>query len=202
MARRRDLAEVLDTASALLAEEGLDGLTLRAIARRMDAHLNSVSFQVKTKGRLLELLSDRMLADVRLDGLPAAPRARASEIAARYRRVLLSRRDGARLMAGTSAIEQHTLAIGEALIGALLDGGADPVTATRTFWSMSYLILGAVQEEQGADASAGERLEAALAAGSFPVLTRVEGSLVDDSFDARFTFAMDALLDAAGLPVA
>lgn len=197
--RRRDLSAVLQAAFLLLEDEGLDGLTLRAVARRMGAHLNSVSFQVKTKQRLLELLADRMLGDVSLADLPETPRERVREIAWRFRKTLLSTRDGARLMAGTSAVEQHTLTIGEALVAALLAGGVEPTTATRTLWSITYLTLGLVQEEQGADLEAGERLATTLAEEHYPALTRVADSIVDDSFDDRFAFGLDAILVAAGL---
>ena len=71
--RRRDLEEVLRAGFDLLDADGLEALTLRGIARHLDAHLNSVSFQVKTKARLLDLMADRVLSHVSLAQLPGEP---------------------------------------------------------------------------------------------------------------------------------
>lgn len=191
---RRDLGDVLDAAFALLDEEGLDALTLRAVARRLDAHLNTVSFQVKTKARLLELMADAVLAQLSLADLPEPPVERVREIAARYRAALLSRRDGARLVAGTSVFDRHTLTIGEAIIQALLDAGLGGLEATRVFWGVAYLTLGLTQEEQDASPGAADRLREALATGDYPAIASVAGPLVDDGFENRFHDGITRLL--------
>jgi TetR/AcrR family tetracycline transcriptional repressor len=73
VAKRRSRSDVISAAFELLEEGGLDAVTLNAIARRLGAHLNSVSFQVKTKGRLLDLMADEVLGHLNLDNLPVDP---------------------------------------------------------------------------------------------------------------------------------
>lgn len=197
MARRRDLDTVLNAALELLDDEGLEALTLRAVARRLGAHLNTVSFQVKSKARLLSLMADEILSGLSLDGLPDEPIERVMEIVARYRQALLARRDAARLVAGTSVLEKNTLAIGEAMLEALLEAGLPSDVATRVFWSLSYFTLGLVQEEQDARPETKEWLVKVLADGHYPAIERVADPLVDDPFQARFDYGVRALIGAA-----
>ncbi|MFC4563455.1 TetR/AcrR family transcriptional regulator C-terminal domain-containing protein [Nocardiopsis mangrovi] len=197
--QRLTLDDVLSSALDLLNAQGIEQVTLRGVARRLGVHLNSVSFQVKSKARLYELLADRILGEVSTRDLPLGPRARVVELAGRYRRALLSHRDGARIVMGTTAVERNTLTVGDIMVGALLEGGADKVTCTRSFWAISYFILGIAQEEQNWPDNADYRLRKALEIGSYPTLEKVSAALTEDSFDERFRFGMDALLSAAGI---
>lgn len=67
-------------------------MALRAVAARMGVHLNTVSFQVKTKARLFELMADAILEELSLEDLPEDPRQRVKEITRRQRTVLLASR--------------------------------------------------------------------------------------------------------------
>ena len=56
-------AAVLDTAHALLAEDGLDALTMRALARRLGVAPNALYSHVPGKTELVDaLLDDRLVA--------------------------------------------------------------------------------------------------------------------------------------------
>lgn len=98
--------------------------------------LNTVSWHVKTKARLLELMADAILADVSLADLPDEWRARLRELAHRYPAALLGVRDGARVVAGTYAAEENTLRLGEAFLACLLDGGLADREAVWTSWTI------------------------------------------------------------------
>jgi TetR/AcrR family tetracycline transcriptional repressor len=74
---------------------------LRGVARALGAHLNSVSWYVKTKQSLIEMMADTIVGTVRIDDLPADPLERARTVVGRYRAAMLSHRDGGRLVAGT-----------------------------------------------------------------------------------------------------
>jgi TetR/AcrR family tetracycline transcriptional repressor len=87
---RRVRGDVIAAAFELLDEAGLEALTLREVARRLGVHLNTVSYQVKTKARLRELMADAMLGSLSLDGLTGDPVGRVTEILRRYRTSLLS----------------------------------------------------------------------------------------------------------------
>jgi TetR/AcrR family tetracycline transcriptional repressor len=197
MTRRRGRQDVVDAALQVLDDSGLDALTLREVARRLDAHLNTVSFQVKTKARLLELLADTVMGSLTLEDLPVEPINRVYEILRRYRSVLLSYRDGARLVAGTNVVEQNTLRVGNAIVQALLDAHVTPDAAASTFWGLHYFLLGLVQEEQSEDGAARDGLMEQLADGRFPALGRVQRELLTTSFDERFDFGIHAILRSA-----
>ena len=192
--RRRGQKDVVDAALGILDEVGLDALTLREVARRLDAHLNTVSFQVKTKARLLELMADKVMGTLTLEDLPADPLERVEEIFRRYRRALLSHRDGARLVAGTNVVEQNTLRVGNAIVEALLDADVEPGVAASTFWGMHYFLLGLVEEEQSDDAAARADFVGRMSAEQYPALFRVQDELVSTSFEERFDFGIEAFI--------
>lgn len=190
---------MVDAALQVLDDSGLDALTLREVARRLDAHLNTVSFQVKTKTRLLELMADSIMGSLTLEDLPSEPIERVHEILGRYRTVLLSHRDGARLVAGTNVVEANTLRVGDAIVQALLEAHVAPAAAANTFWGVHYFLLGLVQEEQSEDSAARDGLTQELSSERFPALNRVRRELLTTSFDERFNFGIDALLRNAQL---
>lgn len=184
----------MTAAFELLREGGLEAVTLNAIARRLEAHLNSVSFQVKTKGRLLDLMADQVLAGLSIDDLPADPVERVEALFGRYRSVLLGHRDGARLIAGTEAIERNTLRVANAAVAALLEARVEPTEAVRIFWSLHYFLLGLVQEEQATSSETADDLARHVSPQEYPALAAVGRQLVDDPFEARFTHGVRALL--------
>ncbi|MGW4101592.1 TetR/AcrR family transcriptional regulator C-terminal domain-containing protein [Streptomyces sp. NPDC004976] len=197
---RLDPATVVHAALELLDEKGLDALSLRAVADRLGVRMNTVVWHVKTKTRLLELMADTVMGEIALDNLPDSPDGRSRELARRYRLALLAHRDGAALVAGTYPVEVHTLRYAEVLVGALLEGGAEERRAAWTTWSIVYLALGLVQEEQAAQAQGLDgRLTEAISEASHPSLHRVLAHFDAQSFDDRFEYALDALL-GAGAP--
>ncbi|MFD0664817.1 TetR/AcrR family transcriptional regulator C-terminal domain-containing protein [Thermocatellispora tengchongensis] len=177
MANERRRGEIVTTALHLLDEGGADAVSLRAVAERMGVRLNTVSWHVKTKGRLLELMADAIMARIPLDDLPPAPADRFTELVRRYRRALLAFRDGARVVAGTYAAEEHTLRAAEVMVETLLECGLDEREAAWTTWTAVYFTLGLTQEEQGAPAAVGDVLRTAVTADAHPALARVLGHL-------------------------
>ncbi|MEZ7004763.1 TetR/AcrR family transcriptional regulator C-terminal domain-containing protein [Streptomyces sp. AD55] len=184
---------VIAAALRVLDERGLDGLSTRAVADRLGVRMNTVLWHVKTKARMLELMADAVLADIRYDDLPDTALDRARELAARYRRTLLAHRDGAALVTGTYAAEPHTLRFADHLVDALLKAGADEQQAAWTAWTITYFALGLTQEEQAAPEESDERLTRAVDPETHPALQRVLPHL-RQNFEERFTFGLDAVL--------
>lgn len=192
---RLDAGVVVRTALELLDENGLETLSTRAVADRLGVRMNTVLWHVKTKTRLLELMADAVAGEVPLDHLPDPCDERAREITRRYRRALLTHRDGAALVAGTYPAEPHTLRLAESLVGALLDGGMPERESAWTTWALIYFTLGLVQEEQGAASQSLEgRLAQAISPTTHPALHRTLGHLASESFDERFEFGLNAIL--------
>jgi TetR/AcrR family tetracycline transcriptional repressor len=195
---------VVRVALEILNEHGADAVSMRAIAERLGVRMNTVVWHVKSKARLLELLADGIVSGVVLQDLPDQWQDRAAEIARRYRGALLAHRDGAAVVAGTYAAEPATLAVAEALVSALLEGGLSEREAAWTCWSIVYLTIGLTQEEQALPGR-----EQDLDVGERPALRRVLPHLASASFDERFEYGVYRLLglradglepDARGAP--
>ncbi|MFB9908765.1 TetR/AcrR family transcriptional regulator C-terminal domain-containing protein [Allokutzneria oryzae] len=193
MANTERRNEIVAAALELLDEKGADAVSLRAVADRLDVRLNTVSWHVKTKARLLELMADAIVAAVTLEKLPRRWDARLRELSRRYRAALLGHRDGARIVAGTYAAEEHTLRMSEAFVATLLDGGLSEKDAAWTTWTISYFVLGITQEEQNAPTT---EFPATLSPATHPALSRVFGHLVGGTFDERFDYGLSLIVNS------
>ncbi|MCU1686989.1 MAG: Tetracyclin repressor protein [Amycolatopsis sp.] len=191
------VGEIVRAALKLLDESGLDAVTLRAVAGRLGVRLNTVSWHVKSKARLRDLMADAVLADIDLDDLPEDWRERTAVLVRRYRQALLAHRDGARVVTGTFAAEPATLAAADAVVTALLDGGLADHAAGWTCWTLIYFTLGLTQEEQSRPEDTAETLRSALGAGGYRSLLQVLPHLADGDFDSRFEFGVDLILKSA-----
>jgi TetR/AcrR family tetracycline transcriptional repressor len=187
--------DVIAAAFATLEQEGLEGLSLRGVARALGSHLNSVSWYVKTKHSLIEMMADTIIGTVDVADLPTDPIERVRTVVGRYRAAMLDHRDGGRLVAGTFAGTGKTLRVAEVVVGALLEAGYPEADAARLCWALVYFTLGLTQEQQTSPPSA-EIDVAGMAEGSaYPALAKVGARLlVHDSFDARFDFGIARLL--------
>ncbi|MEV6639361.1 TetR/AcrR family transcriptional regulator C-terminal domain-containing protein [Amycolatopsis sp. NPDC051371] len=187
--------DVLDAAFTTLQAEGLEKLSLRGVARTLGAHLNSVSWYVKTKQTLIETMADTIVGTVRTDELPADPVERVRVVAERYRAAMLAHRDGGRLVAGTYTGTGKTLHVGDTIVGALLEAGYPEPDAARLCWAIVYFTLGLTQEQQTAADTPVREFRQLLDTGAYPALAKVgEQFMVADSFDARFGYGIARLL--------
>ncbi|MEU4557148.1 TetR/AcrR family transcriptional regulator C-terminal domain-containing protein [Actinoplanes sp. NPDC023936] len=191
---RLSTSVVVRAAIQLLDDEGLEGLSTRAVADRLGVRMNTVLWHVKTKARMLELMADAITGEVSLDGLSENPGQRVREIGRRLRGAALAHRDGAALIVGTYPAEPNTLGLAETLIGACVDTGLPDRDAAWTAWTLIYFVLGLTQEEQAAPGPEENRLSAAVEAGDFPMLRRVMPFLDVGTFDERFEFGLDSIL--------
>jgi TetR/AcrR family tetracycline transcriptional repressor len=184
--------DVIDAAFATLEADGLEKLSLRGVARTLGAHLNSVSWYVKTKHTLIETMADTIVGTVRTDDVPADPVERVRVVAGRYRAAMLAHRDGGRLVAGTHTCSGKTLHVADTIVGALLEAGYAEADAARLCWAIVYFALGLTQEQQ---TPPGPRTDGLFDTGAYPALAKVGRHLmVADSFDARFDYGIARLL--------
>ena len=190
--------DVIQAAFATLEEEGLERLSLRGVARTLGAHLNSVSWQVKTKHALIETMADTIIGSVDTRDLPADPAERVRVIATRYRAAMLTHRDGGRLIAGTFTGTGKTIRVADVIVGGLLEAGYPEADAARLCWSIVYFILGLTQEQQTPTAQPRAQFTEQLDTGAYPALAKVGIELMlEDSFDARFDYGIARLLHIA-----
>ncbi|MEU0507092.1 TetR/AcrR family transcriptional regulator C-terminal domain-containing protein [Nocardia sp. NPDC005998] len=184
----------LDTLDAV----GLDSWTMRRVADRLGVQLNTVYWHAKNKSALLDLMADELLAGCADGRLPRPWRKRVITLAARYRAALLSRRDGGRLSIARFHALPNTIRLSEALHKAFVDGGLPPAVVSHAAWSVSYLTLASVIEEQGEPADwAGEWERSSPTLRQNNDLAEALRYSVSADYRVRFEFSIDLLL--AGL---
>ncbi|MFH8768013.1 TetR/AcrR family transcriptional regulator C-terminal domain-containing protein [Streptomyces sp. NPDC085866] len=189
-----DRKRVADTALRLLNEVGLDGLTLRAIAKELDVKAPALYWHFKDKQALLDEMATemyrRMVADTALD--PADSwQERLLGTSRGLRAALLGYRDGAKVFSGSRFTGTDHAREMEAHLRVLTDAGftlAQAVNAART---ASMFTIGFVTEEQGVQPLPGERREGydieerARRMADFPLAAEA-GKVLFDDYDGQF----------------
>jgi AcrR family transcriptional regulator len=157
-----DRTRVADTALKLLNEVGLEGLTLRAIAKELDVKAPALYWHFKDKQALLDEMATEMYRRM-IDGMEFEPadtwQERMRKANRGLRAALLAYRDGARVFSGTrftGADHGPYLEENLRLFTAAGFSFAETVRANST--AFAYTI-GFVIEEQGVQPLPGERRE-------------------------------------------
>ncbi|MEW1826423.1 TetR/AcrR family transcriptional regulator [Streptomyces sp. NPDC088196] len=189
-----DRKRVADTALRLLNEVGLDGLTLRAIAKELDVKAPALYWHFTDKQALLDEMATemyrRMVADV-----PLAPedtwRDRLLKSNRGLRDALLGYRDGAKVFSGSRFTGTPHAVEMERTLRLFTEAGFTLAQAVRAA-STSYLYtIGFVTEEQGVKPLPGERREGydvherARLMADFP-LSAAAGAEIFEDYDRHF----------------
>jgi TetR/AcrR family transcriptional regulator, tetracycline repressor protein len=200
--------EAVTTALRLVDEEGLDALTMRRLATALDVQAGTLYRHFATKQALLAAMAEELLAgcaDPLPDGLTWQEQL--AELAGRLRTALLSRRDGARVYAGTHSVGPNTLGFANTLVGALLATGLSAEAATRTMLAIINFTVGHTLEEQSAreltasDLPAAQlMLHTAMDPRAYPNLAAAEPTLTGTDFDGHFTYGLNLLLKGLADP--
>ncbi|MGW1197305.1 TetR/AcrR family transcriptional regulator C-terminal domain-containing protein [Streptomyces sp. NPDC002536] len=151
MATRIDRAQVADTALRLLNEVGLEGLTLRRIAKELDVQAPALYWHFKNKQELLDEVATemmrRMAGPLRSGGGGTWQECMA--VAAReMRRYLLHYRDGAKVFGGTRFTDGTYAGPLEGALSTLVGAGFSTHAAARAWFTMQTYTMGYVMEEQ------------------------------------------------------
>ncbi|GLX38888.1 TetR family transcriptional regulator [Streptomyces roseochromogenus] len=163
-APRLDKKQVVETALRLLNETGLDGLTLRAIAKELNVQAPALYWHFKGKQELLDEMATemyrRMAADADARLAPGAPwRERLLAGNRCLRAALLGYRDGAKVFSGSRFTGTEHAVQMEANLRALTDAGFTLPQAVRATSTAYFFTLGFVTEEQGVEPLPGQRRE-------------------------------------------
>ncbi|MFD7613643.1 TetR/AcrR family transcriptional regulator C-terminal domain-containing protein [Streptomyces sp. NPDC059828] len=146
-----DRARVADAALRLLNEVGLEGLTLRAIAKELDVKAPALYWHFKDKQALLDEMATEMLR--RMTGDLAGPpsgdwRENLTSAMRGLRSHLLRYRDGAKVYSGTHFTDTSYAEPMEAQLRALTGAGFTPASAARAWFTAYSYTIGYVIEEQ------------------------------------------------------
>jgi AcrR family transcriptional regulator len=200
--RDRIVAAALD----LLDEKGMEGITVRALAARLEVQAPALYWHLRNKQELLDEMATVVMRRVTetLSALPPGETWR--DDLATYARVLraeyLRHRDGARMFSGTRLSDPDVVKAKEAWLARLTEAGFSLAAADDALDIVTAFVVGFVIEEQernqpresgsprysvdGRDAWLGEGAELVKAAGH-----------VRDDGDARFERHLGVVL--AGL---
>ncbi|MFG2428623.1 TetR/AcrR family transcriptional regulator C-terminal domain-containing protein [Streptomyces sp. NPDC048590] len=158
-----DRARVADAGLKLLNEVGLDGLTLRAIARELDVKAPALYWHFKDKQALLDEMATVMYRRMLEGELPGpAPRTWQEQMVAyqsALRRALLRYRDGAKVYSGARFTGTDHADGLEVHLRTMVDAGFELWQAVRAGTTVNAYTMGFVTEEQGVQPMPDERRE-------------------------------------------
>ncbi|WP_215546220.1 TetR/AcrR family transcriptional regulator C-terminal domain-containing protein [Amycolatopsis sp. CA-230715] len=184
---------VARAALALVDSGGLESLTMRRLATGLGVQLPTIYRLFDGKHALLDAMAETILSDVLAritdDDEDADWTDRLTTFAHGLRQTLLAQRDGARIVGGNYAAQQHTHALAETLLGGLHDAGFPVETAVWAGTTVFCYVLGEVLEQQGATGDEAEVLANSLSGNEFPRLAKMPVELFV-AFDARFEFGL------------
>ncbi|NOK16764.1 TetR/AcrR family transcriptional regulator C-terminal domain-containing protein [Corallococcus carmarthensis] len=193
--------QVVAAAWTLLDEHGLEGLTMRVLAKALSIQAPSLYWHFPGKQALLDAMADSLVRDVARTLTAESPwEPVVRTVAEELRRAFRSHRDGARVYAGTFVVSEHTLRIADTLIGALTRAGFDSRTAGWAAFTALDYVLGFTIEEQGLAAQEVEAKEREgalrqLASARYPHAAGAVDAILDRDFDRRFAFGLDLLVE-------
>ncbi|WP_405647704.1 TetR/AcrR family transcriptional regulator [Streptomyces sp. NBC_00019] len=157
-----DRTRVADTALKLLNEVGLDGLTLRAIAKELDVKAPALYWHFKDKQALLDEMATEMYRRM-VARTPSDPDHTWQErllVSNRgLRASLLGYRDGARVFSGSRFTSPVHVEQMEENLRLFTAAGFPLAEAVRALTTTYLYTLGFVIEEQGVEPLPGERRE-------------------------------------------
>ncbi len=143
-----DPGQIVRAALQLLDEVGLDGLTMRRLAERLNIKAASLYWHVRDKEELIVLLANEICGSLVAPD-PALPwRQQLEQFADEYRRVLLSHRDAARVMLLSGPPSgANRLDLVEILLGVLLKAGFSARDAAYAGFLLNDYVTTFVMEE-------------------------------------------------------
>ena len=202
LTRERLVAEAL----TVIAAQGVDALSMRGLATRLEVVPAALYRHVRNKEQLYDLILDGVLAEVdyQLDHTLAWTE-QIKTLAHRLRTVLENHPGIAGLLKTRDPLGPHSLALAEAFLAPLHAAGL-PERETGLAFSLLYdYTLGfalssptSTNEQRVQDAATRSRLHAflrSLPADRFPTLVALGEHVWLDNRDERFTAGLDTLLD-------
>jgi AcrR family transcriptional regulator len=203
LTRQRVVAEAL----AVIAQDGVQALTMRSLATRLGVVPGALYHHVRNKQQLQDLLLDNVLAevDVRLD-----PSLRWNEqlkvLAQRLRQVLEAHPGIAGILKTRDPLGPHSLALAEAFLAPLQTAGFGDREAGLAFFLLLDYTIGfavsspttSVNEQRVRDPATRGQLHQffrSLPPDRFPALVALGEHVWLDNRDERFTAGLDVLVD-------
>jgi len=190
-----DRKRVADTALKLLNQVGLDGLSLRAIAKELDVKAPALYWHFKDKQALLDEMATEMYRRM-VEDVPSAPadatwQGRLLGASRGLRAGLLGYRDGAKVFSGSRFTGTLHAVEMERTLRLFTQAGFTLAQAVRATSTAFTYTIGFVTEEQGVQPLPDERREGydieerARLMADFP-LSAAAGAEIFEDYDRHF----------------
>jgi TetR/AcrR family transcriptional regulator, tetracycline repressor protein len=201
---------VISAGLELLNEVGLEQVTLRLLAQRLNIQAATLYWHFKSKEELLDEMATQVLAEGAQRLIPKKESAEwsvwASSFGTGLRKTLLVYRDGARMVSGTRLTDTVYMRTAERIAAKLVNSGFTIRQGAILLSTIYNYTLSFVMEEQAVFPKPNERSpqyniaerKAKLDPGVFPLL-RQSGSILFDKFDRRYKEGLGLILRGASL---
>lgn len=188
----------------LLTETGLDGLTMRLLAKELGVQAPTLYWHFKNKQQLLDAMSDLISAEV-AEGLEAPAQGTSwqewtADLARKMRHTMLRYRDGARVAAGSYSTDPAVDRTVELTLRTLRDAGFPITDAARAFPTVLHYVVGFTIEEQARSGlaydGASPYTERGLAVDpeKYPLTASVAKELYTVGTDPNFEYGLEIVL--------
>lgn len=191
--------KLVATGLELLDELGLEGLSLRKLATRHHVQASAIYWHFENKQELLDEMATTMFRDLMASRDWPPPRDWRDNlltIGRQLRAMLLSRRDGARMAAGTYLTDDSLLSAMEYPLRFLTEAGFSLRQSVRAFTTVHSYTIGFTIEEQAAaddpryaDANRRQRIDA----DTYP-LAAAAGPEIFGTPDERFEHGLGVIV--------
>jgi len=203
LTRERVVAEAL----TVIAEDGVQALTMRTLAARLGVVPGALYRHVRNKEQLQDLVLDGVLAEVDYGVDPSMPWGERIKLLAHRLRTVLEDHPGvAGLLKTRDPLGPHSLALAEAFLAPLHAAGFPDREAGLAFFLVVDYTVGfavssprtSVNEQRVRDAAIRSQLHEffrSLPPERFPALVALGEHVWLDNRDERFTAGLDVLAD-------
>ncbi|MFG1740815.1 TetR/AcrR family transcriptional regulator [Micromonospora chalcea] len=210
-----DRERIIAAAVALADEGGLEAVSLRKVAARLNAGPMRLYGFIATKDELFDLMVDEVHAEILPEEQHGDWREAQRVLAHRTRQAVLRHEWLADLLGGRPSLGPNALAVTEAKLAAF-DGLADIDTVLRAVETIGAYVTGAIRREianlraeratglskRDWQRASGPHLTRMLATGRFPALTRAVYDGADVDAEESFSTGLDWVLDAVAVRLA
>jgi AcrR family transcriptional regulator len=202
LTRERVVAEAL----AVIAQDGVEALTMRSLAARLGVVPGALYHHVRNKEQLQDLVLDGVLAEVDYHVDHSPPWTEQLKVLAHRLRAVLEDHPGvAGILKTRDPLGPHSLALAEAFLGPLQAAGFGDREAGLAFFLLVDYTVGfavssprtAVNEQRVRDAAIRAQLHEffrSLPPDRFPALVALGEHVWLDNRDERFTAGLDVLV--------
>jgi AcrR family transcriptional regulator len=202
LTRERIVAEAV----TMVEEAGLDAVTMRGLARRLNVDPMSLYHHVDNRDTLLDEITELVLAGVELPHPTGVFRDDVHAIAQAFRRAAVRHPHCTPLVLTRQLGSSSALATTEIVLSVLREAGFPPDRAVHALRAVLAFVVGALLREvsasptfSGDNLSGVQRRVAELSASELPHLTEVAPQLAVCDHEEEFTFGLDLLITALEL---